>query len=124
MHISLKPIDLNDADELTPPISARDLFASIDWSRTDLGPVEGWPQRLRAMVEVIFVNRYPMIVLWGPDSVHVAYNDAYAKLIGTRHPQAMGEKNATVWPEVWHINGPIFEAVLASGQEFSFEDAL
>jgi serine phosphatase RsbU (regulator of sigma subunit) len=76
------------------------------------------------MVEIVLANRFPMIVLWGPGMVHAVYNDAYANLIGSRHPRAMGAANEAIWPEVWHINGPIYEAVLNEGQEFYFEDAL
>ncbi|MGD0474402.1 MAG: SpoIIE family protein phosphatase [Candidatus Velthaea sp.] len=105
-------------------VCAREVFAGIDWSRTSLGPVERWPQRLQTAVEIVFANRFPMVVLWGPDIVQAAYNDAYAELIGARHPRAMGATNKAIWPEVWHINGPIYADVLHSGREFYFEDAL
>jgi Stage II sporulation protein E (SpoIIE)/PAS fold len=104
--------------------SAREVFASIDWSCTPLGPVDRWSLRLRVMVEVVLTNRFPMVVLWGPDMRHVVYNDGYAMLIGSRHPRAMGATNQAIWPEVWHINEPIYEAVLTEGREFYFEDAL
>jgi serine phosphatase RsbU (regulator of sigma subunit) len=116
----LKPSD----DRETPASSAREAFSRTDWSRTLLGPIEGWSQRLRTMVEIVLANRFPMVVLWGPDIVHAVYNDAYAKLIGTRHPRAMGATNQAIWPEAWHINRPIYEAVLGAGREFYFEDAL
>jgi serine phosphatase RsbU (regulator of sigma subunit) len=76
------------------------------------------------MIEIVQANRFPMIVLWGPSMIHVVYNDAYANLIGSRHPRAMGASNESIWPEVWHINGPIYDAVLREGREFYFEDAL
>jgi hypothetical protein len=122
--VPLKQHALNSSDVDCGAPCARDLFASLDWSRTPLGPIESWPQRLRTTAEIVLGNRYPMIVLWGSDLIQVAYNDAYARLIGWRHPGAMGQKDETAWPEVWHINEPIYNAVLAQGREFYFEDAL
>ena len=103
---------------------ARELFERIDWSRTPLGPVRQWSQRLQTMVEIVLANRFPMIVLWGPDQLQAVYNDAYAGLIGSRHPRAMGATNEAIWPEVRHVNGPIYDAVMREGREFYFEDAL
>ena len=95
----------------------------MDWSRTALGAREGWSPRLSTLAETILTNRIPMVVLWGRDLLHI-YNDAYAELIGRKHPAAMGRGNKELWPEVWHINGPIYDAVFGDGREFYFEDAL
>jgi hypothetical protein len=40
---------------------------ALDWSATTLGPVEQWPQSLRACVRVMFGSGYPMPVCWGSD---------------------------------------------------------
>ena len=38
----------------------------LDWSSTVLGPLEQWPQSLRACVRVMLGSGYPMLVCWGP----------------------------------------------------------
>ena len=62
---------------------------AFDWSATALGPLEQWPQSLRACVRVMLGSGYPMLICWGP-AYTMLYNDAYAALIGTRHPAALG----------------------------------
>jgi serine phosphatase RsbU (regulator of sigma subunit) len=36
----------------------------------------------------------------------------------------MGATNEEIWPEVWHINRPIYTSVMDEGRTFYFEDAL
>ena len=56
-----------------------------DWAATSVGPIEPWPQSLRATVKTLLGSRYPMILLWGPELVQI-YNDAYIGLIGGQAP--------------------------------------
>jgi hypothetical protein len=57
---------------------------AFDWSTTALGPLEQWPQSLRACVGVMLGSGYPMLVCWGP-AYMMLYNDPYRPLIGTKH---------------------------------------
>jgi signal transduction histidine kinase len=92
------------------------LMRSIDWARTPLGPIEGWPQSLRTSVSVCLSSRFPILVWWGPELV-MLYNDAYRPMLGaTKHPQAMGCAGREVWPEIWPIIGPMLEGVLTKGE--------
>jgi signal transduction histidine kinase len=70
----------------------------------------------------MLASAFASIVLWGPELIQV-YNDAYVPIIGVKHPAALGHGNREIWPEVWDINGPIFERVLA-GETITREDAL
>ncbi|NOG72205.1 hypothetical protein [Roseicella sp. DB1501] len=47
-----------------------------DWSATPLGPIGRWPPTLKAVVDLLLPNGFPMIALWGPDLIQI-YNDAY-----------------------------------------------
>jgi signal transduction histidine kinase len=94
----------------------------FDWASTPLGPIESWPQALRSTVDTMLASAFASIVLWGPELIQV-YNDAYVPIIGVKHPAALGHGNREIWPEVWDINGPIFERVLA-GETITREDAL
>src|SRR5580704_9475120 len=62
---------------------------TLDWSATVLGPMEQWPQALRACVRVMLGSGYPMLVCWGKE-YPMLYNDAYGPLIGKKHPAALG----------------------------------
>jgi hypothetical protein len=62
-----------------PDMWARSLFRGpgemaarmrdVDWAATTAGPVESWPQSLKATVRTMLGSRYPMIVVWGEDEL-------------------------------------------------------
>ena len=91
-----------------------------DWSQTVLGPTEYWPRSLTTAVDIVLACKFPMIVLWGRDLVQI-YNDAYAFLMGKKHPAGMGQPTHECWPEVWHINQPIYDRVF-NGEAVAFDD--
>src|ERR1700733_12071571 len=87
----------------------------FDWSRTPLGHVETWPQSLKTTVSTCLDSRFAIVVWWGPELV-TFYNDGYSKVIGGKHPQALGLRARDLWPEIWHIIGPMLEGVLQRGE--------
>lgn len=93
-----------------------------DWATTALGAADAWPPSLRATISLILGCGFPMIALWGPDLIQV-YNDRFRDLMGLKHPAGLGQPTRACWPEVWHINAPIYERVW-NGETFTFEDAL
>jgi PAS domain S-box-containing protein len=95
---------------------------AFDWSATPLGPREEWPQSLRTAVQMVLAAPFPNVLLWGPDLIQV-YNDAYRDLMGTKHPAGLGRPTRDCWPEVWHLNAPVYERVWR-GESVSMEDAL
>jgi PAS domain S-box-containing protein len=60
-----------------------------DWASTPLGPINGWPERLRACVDLLLDSPLIMNLMWGEDAIQL-YNDAYAASIGVHHPAALG----------------------------------
>ncbi|MFO7278132.1 MAG: ATP-binding protein [Pseudomonadota bacterium] len=62
---------------------------ACNWADTPLGPMPAWPQGLRSAVSVLLQSPVPMAVLWGRDLI-LLYNDACARLLGSRHPAALG----------------------------------
>ncbi|MDC0711473.1 ATP-binding protein [Stigmatella sp. ncwal1] len=110
---------------MSPGSSAEEVFAgggemgalmrSIDWSKTELGPVDAWPPALRALVGVVLGNRFPMVIRWGERLLQF-YNDAYRPVLGDKHPAALGESAAQTWAEIWHVLGPLHEGVLRTGR--------
>ncbi|WP_442320065.1 ATP-binding protein [Catenuloplanes nepalensis] len=89
-------------------------MTSLDWARTGLGPVTGWPQSLRAAVRIVLSSRYPMLLLWGPDLTQL-YNDAYSALIGDRHPAALGLDVRITLAEGWDVLAPLISEAMATG---------
>ena len=79
-------------------------IAGFDWSRTPLGPLEEWPISLRATAAMVLENRFPMTMFWGPELLHL-YNDGYVRVLGGKHPAALGQPASVVWAEIWPIIG-------------------
>ena len=90
------------------------LMRALDWSRTDLAAPGDWPQSLSAVVGLILNTSFPMFVAWGP-KLSFLYNDAYAEILGVKHPGAMGQPFESVWSEIWDDIFPIIELAM-SGQ--------
>jgi signal transduction histidine kinase len=64
-----------------------------------------------------------MVVFWGP-SLITLYNDAYRPSFGAKHPRVLGAPAATLWPEAWHLLGPMMMQVIESGIPTWSEDQL
>ncbi|MFI7542099.1 ATP-binding protein [Actinoplanes sp. NPDC049599] len=90
------------------------LMAGLDWAGTDLGPVAGWPQSLRAAVRIVLSSRYPMLLLWGPRFTQL-YNDAYSALIGDQHPAALGRDVRITLADSWDVLEPLIRDAMATG---------
>lgn len=101
------------------------LIRSIDWNKNPLGPIDQWPQSLRTTLSIILNSKFPMFLFWGPDLI-CFYNDAYRPSLGNdgKHPQAMGQKGAETWPEIWDFIKPLIDTVLAGGEASWNEDQL
>lgn len=85
-------------------------YAAVDWEAGPLGAVSSWSPTLLGVLDLIMNTRFPITLLWGPQFALV-YNDAYAPLIVEKHPHALGQPAEAVFPEAWHLVGPMMEAV-------------
>src|SRR5436189_7367 len=97
------------------------LIRAKDWSKTGLGPIESWPRSLRTMLGVVLGSRFPMLLWWGPDLLHL-YNDAYRPILRDKHPAALAAPAAQVWAEVWDVAGPMARSVQEGGPATWTED--
>ena len=88
------------------------VMRAFDWSSSPLGPPERWPQWLSAAVSLIHGSGFPMFVAVGP-ALGLLYNDAYADVLGSKHPAAMGARLRDVWAEIWADLAPLVEAAMA-----------
>jgi hypothetical protein len=94
---------------------------ALDWSRTPLGDVEAWPISLKIAAQTVLSGGFPMLVLWGPELIQL-FNDAYLPFLGAKHTSALGQPTRECWPELWHINAPIFQRVM-TGETVTLEEA-
>ncbi|HXE84399.1 MAG TPA: ATP-binding protein [Gemmatimonadales bacterium] len=97
------------------------VMRSVDWASTPIGPVESWSESIRMMVRVLLVNRFPMLLWWGPEYVQL-YNDAYRPVLGSKHPRSMGQRASECWPEIWDIIGPLIDTPFNGGPSTWMED--
>jgi PAS domain S-box-containing protein len=102
--------------------SMTDLYRSIDWSRTPLGPVSQWPQSLKTCVRIVLTSSQPMFVWWGDHLINL-HNEAYRSILGGKHPRALGQPASVVWREIWRDVGPRAEATMR-GNVGTYDEAL
>ena len=94
----------------------------MDWSKTQLGPMESWPQSLRSAVSILLPSKAQIVLFWGPDLIAL-YNDAYSPVLGIKHPWALGRPARECWSEIWDdLLGPLFKNVIATGESFWAKD--
>ncbi|WP_375263012.1 sensor histidine kinase [Palleronia sp.] len=91
-----------------------------DWSTTPLGPIEDWPESLKAAVRIVLRTPVPIVMLWGPSGVMI-YNDGYTEFAANRHPDLLGSGVREGWPEVADFNDNVMKVCLAGGT-LSYQD--
>jgi hypothetical protein len=93
----------------------------FDWASSPLGPPRLWPESLQTACRICLTSPSPVLLWWGPQRL-MLYNDAYASVLGHKHP-ALAEPGAQVWAEVWPIVSPMLDSVLA-GEAICSDDQL
>jgi PAS domain S-box-containing protein len=88
------------------------LMRSHDWATSPLGHPATWPQSLRSVVGLLLESRFPMFVAWGKE-LGFLYNDAYAEILGEKHPRALGGRLIDIWSEIWPDISPLIDSAMA-----------
>ena len=73
--------------------------------------MDDWPQQLQIAVNIMLGASEAIGIYWGSEHT-LLYNDAWRKLIGDKHPNALGQPAREVFPEIWETIEPIFESVM------------
>jgi signal transduction histidine kinase len=94
----------------------------IDWASTPLGPVQEWPRALKTATRIMLTSRQPMFIWWGEQFLNL-YNDAYAAIVGDKHPWALAQPAETVWAEIWDQVGPRAQSTMLN-DEGTYDEAL
>ena len=96
------------------------LIRAHDWAATPLGPIDMWPPSLRAAVDLMLACGFAAALAWGRQGI-VLYNDAYGRIIGPRHPAALGQSTYTTFPESKASFAPVLARVW-QGETVTLED--
>jgi PAS domain S-box-containing protein len=84
----------------------------FDWARSPIGEPVSWPVALRSIVTLLLGSHFPMFVAWG-DELTFLYNDAYSRILGAKHPAALGSPFYAIWAEIWPDIAPLIDKALA-----------
>jgi PAS domain S-box-containing protein len=87
------------------------------WEQSPLGSPETWTRELHTIVDLMLGSKFPMFVAYGPQ-LGLLYNDAYAEVLGAKHPAALGRRFEEVWSEIWHEILPIVEGAMQGRSSF------
>ena len=96
------------------------LIRSLAWGNSPLGKPETWPQTLQMLVSIVLGSKQAMFIAWGIDKTMI-YNDAYADILGRKHPASMGQPLFEVWREAREELAPIVDSVY-SGSSVHMDD--
>jgi signal transduction histidine kinase/DNA-binding response OmpR family regulator len=128
VHAKTEAPTLDDQFAPTDPLDfiasdteAGRLIRKVNWAATPLGPPDDWSPGLRMMVPFVLANRFPMLLWWGPEYIQF-YNDAYAPILGDKHPRAMGIPTRETWVEIWHVLKPLIDTPFHGGPATWIED--
>lgn len=105
--------------EQRPGASAAELLRAHDWATTSLGAREAWPAVVEHTVSTVLESPLPLCYQHGP-SLEMVYNDAFAELLGSKHPGVFGRPTREAVAEVWDLPnvGAAFQRVLETGEPF------
>ena len=95
----------------------------LDWAETPLGPIHDWPQSLRSALSIGLRSGTPTAVCWGAD-FRFLYNDAWAPLLGDRHPWALGRPVSEVMADIWPMLEDQFQTAYEEAQAVNLVDTL
>jgi PAS domain S-box-containing protein len=100
-----------------------DRIGTYDWAATPLGAIPSWPQSLKSAVELMLASGFPTAIHWGHEGI-LLYNDAEARILGQRHPAALGQPVIAAHPATLPVLEGIFrrvmngESVIDGGQRY------
>lgn len=96
------------------------LMREKQWAGSALGVPETWPQSLRSVVNLMLGSAFPMFVGWGPE-LNTLYNDAYAEIMGAKHPDGLGRPFLEIWHEIRDDLQPLVHRAMG-GEAFYMEN--
>lgn len=94
---------------------ASESILALDWSQTELGPIERWGSDLTITLANLLCSPLPALLFWGDQNLFF-YNDAYLASYGSQtNPGALGKPASEVWPRAWPSIHPHIEEAKSTG---------
>ncbi|KAG9099125.1 hypothetical protein FS749_002085 [Ceratobasidium sp. UAMH 11750] len=100
------------------------LINIFPWEKTSIGPRSSWPATLRTMVNYLMEKPISSAVFWGWPDLIMIYNDAYARLIGIKHPSVFGRPAAIGLGELWEMLKPVAARCHQGKSTYKTDDVL
>src|SRR3712207_4328391 len=95
---------------------------AFDWVKTPVGDASTWPVSLRVARSVMLNSAHPMFIWWNRDHLTNFYNDAYAEILGDKHPGALGKAACEAWSDIWASIEPLMAKVFKTGKPVYMKD--
>ncbi|MCJ2028694.1 PAS domain-containing protein [Methylobacterium sp. J-043] len=70
---------------------------AFEWARTPLGLIDGWPQSLKTVVEMMLGASHVGGIAWG-SNLNLLYNDHYHEILRAIDPPPLGRPFLDCWP--------------------------
>lgn len=86
----------------------------FDSSGTPLGPAAAWPQKLYVRLQDNAGFPLSDARLVGAEVIQL-FNDAWATVLGLRHPDGLGQPDAVCWAGAWPFIGALADAAMTNG---------
>ena len=112
-HTVIEPLPVHD--ELSR------LVQEFDWAQTPLGPLQSWNESFQSAVRLCLHSKSPILLVGGREMIQL-YNSAFAGIIGSRHPGALGTRAKDFWREQWPEIGPMVRKVWQKGESMLLEN--
>jgi hypothetical protein len=108
------PLDLSSVFPGDSEMARR--MRELDWSSTDFGLPQNWPENLRVAISLCLSSRFSVLLWWGP-KCNLLYNDAFLPwLTEEKHPRVLARPGIECWPEMWDILAPMMQGVMTTGK--------
>lgn len=101
----------------------RALIKAQDWELEAVDQQGLWSPVFRTMISLCLNTPMPTAMYWGSD-FRLFYGDQWARVLGDRHPWALGKPARDVWPKLWDRLSVQFEQVYATGQSIEVNNHL
>lgn len=116
---------LENTEAALPSLAVTGMASRIKdypWHNSPLGAATSWSAALNTAIQLCLGSRMCGCIYWGPQHL-IMYNDAYASILGTKHPWALGRPAYEVWPEIFDVIGPLLERTYHHKETTGDDDA-
>ena len=105
---------LNSSFEANPHV---EWVRNFNWASTPLGGIEGWPDQLRLIINLLMSDPSPAVIYWGEELTTI-YNEAYIPIFHSKHPWALGRPFKEVYADLAAELENFYDTMWENGRQF------